>query len=105
MIICWCETTVIGRPIVRQGTYGTVYRGECGGELVAVKVMSLQRDTAEDIKREIKMMRECECDNIVAYRDAFLREHDMRKMLWVSSCHPRDARRRWNPHLRPSLSL
>lgn len=67
-----------------QGTYGSVYRGECHGEPVAVKVMSLQRDTAEDIKREIKLMRECDCENIVAYRDAFLRDHEMRKMLWVS---------------------
>ena len=55
----------------------------CRGEAVAVKIMSLQRDTAEDIKREIKLMRDCDCGNIVSYRDAFVKEHEMRRMLWV----------------------
>eukprot|EP00965_Chrysotila_dentata_P110522 3652063-Pleurochrysis_carterae.AAC.2 len=50
---------------------------------------ALQADTAEDIKREIKIMRECSCEHIVAYRDAFLREHQMRSSLWVvmEYCH------------------
>ena len=68
---------------IGQGTYGSVFRGMCNGEEVAVKVMPLQSDTAEDIKREIKIMRECACDYIIAYRDAFIREHEMRSTLWV----------------------
>ena len=28
-------------------------------------------------------MRDCDCPHIVAYRDAFLKEHEMRRMLWV----------------------
>lgn len=74
---------------IGQGTYGLVYKGECREEEVAVKVMLLQMDTAEDIKREIKIMRECECPHIVAYRDAFIREHELRSTLWVvmEFCH------------------
>mmetsp|Transcript_33190 Transcript_33190/g.80760 ORF Transcript_33190/g.80760 Transcript_33190/m.80760 type:complete len:1074 (+) Transcript_33190:2-3223(+) len=64
---------------IGQGTYGSVYRGRCHGEWVAVKVMSLQHDTAEHVKREIKLMKECKCDNIVAYRDAYIKD----RMLWV----------------------
>jgi len=68
---------------IGQGTYGSVYLGSCGGGEVAVKVMALQADTAEDIKREIEIMRHCDCVNIVKYLDAFLREHQMRSSLWV----------------------
>ena len=68
---------------IGRGTYGTVYRGLCAGQAVAVKVLPLQTNTAEDIKREIQLMRDCACDNIVSYRDAFLREHEMRSTLWV----------------------
>ena len=76
------RSTVLMEPIGR-GTYGAVYRGTCAGHDVAVKVLPLQTNTAEDIKREIKIMRECACDYIIAYRDAFIREHEMRSTLWV----------------------
>ena len=75
------ETQLLQR--IGQGTYGSVYRGICDDEEVAVKVMALQADTAADIKREIKIMRECACDHIIGYRDAFVREHEMRSTLWV----------------------
>jgi serine/threonine protein kinase len=68
---------------IGRGTYGAVYRGTCAGQDVAVKVLPLQTNTAEDIKREIQLMRHCSCVNIVEYRDAFLREHEMRSTLWV----------------------
>ena len=91
-----------------------MYRAECRGEEVAVKVMMLGSDSAEvprarptlrfviwsshtphlslippthpplqDIKREIKILRQCDCDQIVAYKDAFIREHQLRSTLWV----------------------
>ena len=44
--------------------------GTCAGQDVAVKVLPLQTNTAEDIKREIQLMRHCSCVNIVEYRDA-----------------------------------
>ena len=50
---------------------------------VWLQVLPLQTNTAEDIKREIQLMRHCSCVNIVEYRDAFLREHEMRSTLWV----------------------
>ena len=77
----YAETSLETR--IGQGTYGSVFRGRCGDVEVAVKVMALQADTAEDIKREIKIMRECECEHIVAYLDAFIRQHEMRSTLWV----------------------
>lgn len=60
------DTTLLNR--IGQGTYGSVFRGSCRDEEVAVKVMLLQADSAEDIKREIKIMRECTCEHIVAYK-------------------------------------
>ena len=45
--------------------------------------MPLQIETAEPLRREIRMLRECNHENIVAYRDAFMREYAMRSMLWV----------------------
>ena len=63
------RSTVLMEPIGR-GTYGAVYRGTCAGQDVAVKVLPLQTNTAEDIKREIQLMRHCSCVNIVEYRDA-----------------------------------
>ena len=79
-----------------QGAFGSVFRGVCnftrraeGGEreevaeVVAVKLMPLQIETAEPLRREIRMLRECNHENIVAYRDAFMREYAMRSMLWV----------------------
>ena len=83
----YAQTELVER--IGQGTYGSVYRGACRGEDVAVKVMLLQADTAEDIRREIKIMRECACAYIVAYLDAFIREHQLRSTLWVvmEYCH------------------
>jgi serine/threonine protein kinase len=68
---------------IGRGTYGAVYRGTCAGQDVAVKVLPLQTNTAEDIKREIQLMRHCSCVNIVEVSP---------------SPHP-------SPHLGPSPSL
>ena len=48
------RSTMLMEPIGR-GTYGAVYRGTCAGLDVAVKVLPLQTNTAEDIKREIQV--------------------------------------------------
>jgi len=71
------------------GSCGSVYVGKCNEEEVAVKVLPLEDDTADAIKREIRILRECECDYIVAYKDAFMREYQMRPTLWVvmEFCH------------------
>ncbi|EOD28838.1 hypothetical protein EMIHUDRAFT_234507 [Emiliania huxleyi CCMP1516] len=42
-------------------------------------VLPLEAETAEDIKREIRILRECDCEHI----DAFMREYQMRSTLWV----------------------
>ena len=67
--------------LLGQGTYGAVYRGVRAGEAVAVKVLSLQKETAEQVAREIELMRRCECEHIVAYKDAFHRALDGRLTL------------------------
>jgi len=71
------------------GSCGSVYIGLCNGEEVAVKVLPLEDDTAEAVKREIRILRECDCEHIVAYKDAFMREYQMRPTLWVvmEFCH------------------
>lgn len=69
--------------LVGQGTYGVVYRGEYGGAAVAVKILSMQRETSEEVRHEIAMMRACQSEHIVAYRDAFHKMLDGRPTLWV----------------------
>jgi len=71
------------RRHIGTGANGSVYVGECGGEEVAVKVLSLEPATCEDIKNEIRILRNCDCEHIVAYKDAFVREYQMRSTLWV----------------------
>ena len=51
---------------------------------VAVKVMALSHETAEEVRKEIVLMRGCTCPHIVAYLDAFTKPHDgMQNKLWV----------------------
>mmetsp|Transcript_22048 Transcript_22048/g.70400 ORF Transcript_22048/g.70400 Transcript_22048/m.70400 type:complete len:761 (+) Transcript_22048:947-3229(+) len=71
------------RRHIGTGANGSVYVGECGGEEVAVKVLSLEPATCEDLKNEIRILRDCDCEHIVAYKDAFVREYQMRSTLWV----------------------
>ena len=64
----YAETSLETR--IGQGTYGSVFRGRCGDVEVAVKVMALQADTAEDIKREIKILQNlCGGPNIINLLD------------------------------------
>ena len=67
--------------LIGQGTYGAVFRGERNGEAVAVKVLSLNKETAEEVRREIALMRACECEHIVAYKGCFHRRLDGRMAL------------------------
>jgi predicted Ser/Thr protein kinase len=84
----YARTTVLTKHL-GSGSCGSVYVGKCNEEEVAVKVLPLEDDTADAIKREIRILRECECDYIVAYKDAFMREYQMRPTLWVvmEFCH------------------
>jgi len=65
------------------GAHGSVYVGEKGGEEFAVKVLQLEGADAQDIKNEIRILRGCDCEHIVAYKDAFMREYQMKQTLWV----------------------
>ena len=61
-----------------------MYKGEApGGGAVAVKVMALSSETAEEVRKEIVMMRGCLCANIVTYLDAFVKPHEGLAKLWV----------------------
>ena len=55
---------------IGQGTYGSVYRGMCNGEEVAVKVLQ-SNNTAEDIEREIRIMSGGKSLYIIQLLDAF----------------------------------
>ena len=69
---------------IGKGTYGLVYKGEApDGDAVAVKVMALSSETAEEVRKEIVMMRGCLCANIVTYLDAFIKPHDGLAKLWA----------------------
>jgi predicted Ser/Thr protein kinase len=74
---------------LRKCSYGCVYLGKCDEQEVAVKVLLLQAGTAEALKREVKLLRECECVHVVAFIGAFLREHQMQSTLWIvrEFCH------------------
>jgi hypothetical protein len=67
-----------------------VYRGRRRGQPVAVKVLSLHKDTSEAVAREIALMRKCTCPHIVAYIDAYhasldgrLTLHLVKGMAWI----------------------
>ena len=67
--------TVLDR-VIGKGTYGQVFKATApDGAMVAVKVMALSHETAEEVRREIVLMRGCECAHIVAYLDAFVKPH------------------------------
>uniref|UniRef100_A0A6B2L2E0 Protein kinase domain-containing protein n=1 Tax=Arcella intermedia TaxID=1963864 RepID=A0A6B2L2E0_9EUKA len=58
-----------------SGSYGTVYRGKCGGTPVAVKIPKKQKLTAkeiEDFNREINLMRQIFHPNVVLCMGACL---------------------------------
>ena len=51
--------------------------------LIFAQVLSLQSETAEQVEREIALMRACACPHIVAYKDAFRAMLDGRRTLHV----------------------
>ncbi|KAL1498450.1 hypothetical protein AB1Y20_013775 [Prymnesium parvum] len=63
--------TALGQQI-GKGASARVFRGTCGGEAVAVKVMPLRRERALVMKREVLLMRMCTSAHIVSFLDAFL---------------------------------
>ena len=88
------STTLL--ELIGQGTYGAVFRGkrttarhDAGAEpaqeeeMVAVKVLALNLETASHIRHEIDLMKRCMHPNIVAYRDAFHRSMHGAPTLWV----------------------
>jgi hypothetical protein len=88
------STTLL--ELIGQGTYGAVFRGKrttarhgAGAapaqeeEMVAVKVLALNQETASHIQHEIDLMKRCVHPNIVAYRDAFHRSMHGAPTLWV----------------------
>ena len=68
---------------IGSGSYATVYLGERNGEEVAVKVMALQTNTAKDIEREIKAMRECKSKNTLWLLDAFKVTNQTGDDMWL----------------------
>lgn len=78
--------------LLGQGTYGAVYRGTYGGEPAAIKILSLDRNTSAEVQREIALMRACNCEHIVSYKDAFQVRHACRTVLQDEAnlpCAPR----------------
>ena len=47
------------------------------------KVLTLTRDSAASVQKEIDLMKACKCEYIVAYRESFYRALDGRLTLWV----------------------
>jgi len=68
---------------IGKGTYGSVYKADMGGKVVAVKLLPLLGGNAAEVMAEIRMLQRCTCDSIVGYYDAFLRENQGVKLLWI----------------------
>ncbi|EOD12873.1 putative Serine/threonine-protein kinase [Emiliania huxleyi CCMP1516] len=66
----WSATELI--RLLGTGSYGSVYQGVCEGEKVAVKVLQLVAGSEADINNELRQLRGCDHENIIAYRDAFV---------------------------------
>ncbi len=64
--------------MAEQGSYGAVYRGvhRETGRVYAIKIVE---DLTDDIKKEIDIMQQCECPEIVAYHGSYR----VNGMLWV----------------------
>ena len=75
--------------LIGRGSYGDVYHATCAGQDVAVKVLLMQPNTAEDIKREVKLQRECNSEKIIKLLDAFEVKKSTGTDVWVvmELCH------------------
>lgn len=68
-----------------QGSYGSVFLGRQlkNSEMVAVKVISIDDpQTLEDVRREIRILSECNHPNIVKYYGSYFKDQN----LWVRRC-------------------
>eukprot|EP00164_Ancoracysta_twista_P002618 GFYU01003484.1.p1 GENE.GFYU01003484.1~~GFYU01003484.1.p1 ORF type:complete len:722 (-),score=174.42 GFYU01003484.1:127-2169(-) len=67
-----------------KGSFGSVYkaRNKTTGELVAIKLVSLSDsdDGLDDIRREIKVLRECNHPNVVKYYGSYFKDDN----LWIA---------------------
>lgn len=82
-----CRSPPALRPllIVAQGSYGSVFLGRQlkNSEMVAVKVISIDDpQTLEDVRREIRILSECNHPNIVKYYGSYFKDQN----LWVRLC-------------------
>ena len=76
---------------IGQGGFGTVYRGECHGRAVAVKLVPYDRAVEgerAEARKETRMLRACEHPNLLRVLDSFERLSERvdgppTEMLWV----------------------
>eukprot|EP00754_Rhynchopus_humris_P038526 Rhum_TRINITY_DN21147_c0_g1::Rhum_TRINITY_DN21147_c0_g1_i1::g.173296::m.173296 len=69
--------------LVGSGSFGKVYKAvrRATGEQEAVKVIPMNEDEGlEDVKREVAILKECDCPYIVAYRGCYFTGSE----LWIS---------------------
>jgi serine/threonine protein kinase len=59
-----------------EGSYGSVYKAldKRDGQIVAIKVLEIESDDAAELQKEINILRECDDENIVAYKGSFEKE-------------------------------
>mmetsp|Transcript_28862 Transcript_28862/g.47841 ORF Transcript_28862/g.47841 Transcript_28862/m.47841 type:complete len:441 (+) Transcript_28862:155-1477(+) len=87
---CYVDTLL--HKLLGQGAYGAVYHGICGQQNVAVKKMRVKPEATDDLKKEIKLLRNCECQNIVQFLDAFVHEHGSELWIVMELCEVGSAR-------------
>ena len=66
--------------ILGQGSYGSVYKGlsKIDSSIVAIKIIPVEEDIT-DLVKEISILKECKCDEIVAYKGAYKKDNN----LWI----------------------
>ena len=67
-----------------EGSYGSVYKAlhKQSGNIVALKIVPIAGE-AESLKKEISILKACQCEHIVKYYGSYYQDLHGDKKLWL----------------------